>query len=143
MCQVNTSISQQTLFRAVRLYRLHIYIYRPCMPDYVSMPKDYACTYGRGEKHSVSQGSKDPYAPVRAWQPRDPPAKPSSTSACPRKSDVILTTAHQHYSSTMQDLKKQDQEDSLKWTRGEFEIPSARACGAETGTTSPSSVWTD
>lgn len=33
----------------------------------------------------------------------------------------------------MQDLKKQDQDDPLNWTRGEYEIPLARACGAETG----------
>jgi kynureninase len=33
----------------------------------------------------------------------------------------------------MEELKQQDQQDPLNWTRGEFEIPSARACGAEVG----------
>jgi kynureninase len=29
------------------------------------------------------------------------------------------------------DLAKLDQEDALAWTRGEFDIPNARACGGE------------
>jgi hypothetical protein len=33
----------------------------------------------------------------------------------------------------MDELKRQDEADPLKWTRAEYEIPSARACGAEVG----------
>ena len=37
------------------------------------------------------------------------------------------------YIIVMEQLKQQDQQDPLNWTRGEFEIPSARACGADVG----------
>jgi len=33
----------------------------------------------------------------------------------------------------MDQLKLKDKEDPLNWTRGEFEIPSAKACGSEVG----------
>jgi kynureninase len=32
-----------------------------------------------------------------------------------------------------EELKKLDQEDELNWTRGKFEIPTAKACGADVG----------
>lgn len=34
---------------------------------------------------------------------------------------------------TMESLKKMDEEDRLNWTRGEFEIPSVKACGGDGG----------
>jgi len=34
---------------------------------------------------------------------------------------------------TMDQLKLKDKEDPLNWTRGEFEIPLAKACGSEVG----------
>jgi hypothetical protein len=33
----------------------------------------------------------------------------------------------------MDQLKLKVKEDTLNWTRGEFEIPSAEACGSEVG----------
>jgi len=39
----------------------------------------------------------------------------------------------------MDQLKLKDKEDPLNWTRGEFEIPSAKACGSEVGMLSDSS----
>jgi hypothetical protein len=33
----------------------------------------------------------------------------------------------------MESLKKMDEEDRLNWTRGEFEIPSVKACGGDGG----------
>lgn len=33
----------------------------------------------------------------------------------------------------MDQLKRQDEVDPLNWTRAEYEIPSARACGADIG----------
>ena len=37
------------------------------------------------------------------------------------------------------DLQAKDAADSLNWTRGEFELPSARACGGEGGLSAPTS----
>lgn len=37
---------------------------------------------------------------------------------------------------TKEQLKKWDEEDPLNWTRGEFEIPDAKACGGDVGKSS-------
>lgn len=55
---------------------------------------------------------------------------PAITTVSSDQSDLPIP---RHIPSKMDELKRLDEADPLNWTRAEYEIPSAKACGAEVG----------